>query len=121
VILAIRALVFALVFMSMMLVHAATAAAQGSGPMPKDIGYEPHPGERLPLSIPLVDEAGRAVRIGDYFDGTRPVLLVLAYYECPMLCSLVLNGLTEALKATELSPGSDFEVVVPPAGYVPAK
>ncbi|HJX26927.1 MAG TPA: SCO family protein, partial [Thermoanaerobaculia bacterium] len=44
--------------------------------------------------------------------GKRPVALVLAYYECPMLCDLVLNGLTGSLKALTLNPGQDFEIVV---------
>lgn len=88
------------------------AAAQGSGPMPRDIGYDPHPGAALPLEIALVDDAGSPRHLGDYFNGHVPVVVVLAYYECPMLCSLVLSGLTEALKAGELRPGRDFEVVV---------
>jgi protein SCO1/2 len=88
------------------------ALAQGSGPMPKDIDLVPHFGDKVPLETPLVDEAGRNVQLGGYFDGTKPVVLVMAYYECPMLCSLVLNGVTTALRAGGLRPGEDFEVVV---------
>ena len=51
----------------------------------------------LPLDTPFRDETGRAVRLGDYF-GRRPVVLVFAYYDCPMLCTQVINGLSSALK-----------------------
>jgi protein SCO1/2 len=50
------------------------------------------------------------VRLGDYF-GKRPVILVLAYYECPMLCTVVLNELTRAMNGLDLRVGKDFEVV----------
>lgn len=103
-----RALVVGLV----LLLAPCHAAAQPSGPMPKNIGFEPRFGERAPLSAALVDDEGRAVRLGDYFGGEKPVVMVLAYYECPMLCSMVMNGLVTALKKVDLSPGEDLEVVV---------
>jgi len=64
----------------------------------------------LPLDAALVDESGRAVRLGDYF-GRRPVILTLAYYGCPMLCTLSLNGLASALKTLSFDAGREFEVV----------
>lgn len=88
------------------------ALAQPSGPMPKDIGFDTHFGARVPADIALVDEAGQPRRLGDYLDGKKPVALVLAYYECPMLCSMVLNGLVSALKRSDLTPGTDYDVVV---------
>src|SRR5687768_14577449 len=48
--------------------------------------------EHVPLDLSFVDETGRDVRLGDFF-GQRPVILALVYYECPMLCTQVLNGL----------------------------
>ena len=63
----------------------------------KDIGIDQRLNEQLPLDLPLRDEAGRAVRLGDYF-GKRPVILALVYYNCPMLCTQVLNGLVGALE-----------------------
>lgn len=89
-----------------------SALAQPSGPMPTDIGFDPHLGARVPADIHLVDEAGEERRLGDYLDGKKPVVLVLAYYECPMLCSMVLSGLVSALKRSDLTPGTDFDVVV---------
>ena len=66
---------------------------------------------QLPLSLGFVDETGKAVRLGDYF-GKHPAILALVYYQCPMLCSEELNGLTAALRMVKLTPGKDFEVVV---------
>lgn len=55
------------------------------------------PGARLPLDLPFTDSAGRAVRLADFFDGARPVLLVPGYWHCPQLCGLVMQSLLNAL------------------------
>jgi protein SCO1 len=86
-------------------------AAASSIPAPlREIGFDQRLGEMAPLDTPLRDEAGRPVRLGDYF-GKRPVVLVFAYYDCPMLCTLVINGLSSALNVLSLNPGQDFEIV----------
>jgi protein SCO1/2 len=77
----------------------------------REIGFDQNLDQRVPLDIAFVDEAGAAVRLDQYF-GKRPVVMVFAYYECPMLCTLVVNGLAGALKVTSLEPGKDFDVVV---------
>jgi protein SCO1/2 len=64
----------------------------------------------LPLEVPLLDEQGRAVKLGDYF-GRRPVIVNLVYYQCPMLCNEVLNSLLRSLNALAFDVGKDFEVV----------
>ena len=51
------------------------------------------------------------MKLGQFF-GARPVVLALAYYECPMLCTQVLNGMTGALKTLSFDAGKDFDVVV---------
>jgi protein SCO1 len=76
----------------------------------REIGFDQHLDEHLPLDTPLRDEQGRAVQLGEYF-GRRPVVLVFAYYDCPMLCTLAINGLSSALKVLSLDPGADFEIV----------
>ena len=76
----------------------------------KDIGIDQRLDAPLPLDAPLRDEAGRAVRLGDYF-GRRPVVFALVYYNCPMLCTQVLNGLVGALNTISLDAGRDFDVV----------
>jgi len=74
------------------------------------IGIDQRLGEALPLDAAFRDETGRAVTLGDYF-GSKPVVLVMTYFECPMLCTLVLNGLTKALKTMAFEPGKEFDVV----------
>jgi protein SCO1/2 len=70
-----------------------------------------HYGEYIPLDLPFVDETGKQVYIKDYFNNKKPVLLILAYYECPMLCTFVLNGVTEAVYHTGLDLGKDYQIV----------
>ena len=106
-------------------VGAASAHAQspqaGIAPAPGDpaslrkgilgrIAIDQRLNQQVPLDIPFVDENGRAVRLGDYF-GKRPVVLALVYYECPMLCTQVLNGLVTTLGVMNFEPGREFEVV----------
>lgn len=93
------------------LAAAAPAVAQPMMPSPvREVGWDQNPGARLPLDATFRDENGKTVRLGDYF-GRRPVILSLAYYECPMLCGLALEGLARSLRGFTLSPGADFEVV----------
>jgi protein SCO1 len=75
------------------------------------INIDQHLDRQLPLDLPFVDETGKQVRLGDYF-GKRPVVMALAYYECPMLCTQVLNGLVTALTVLNFEPGREFDVVV---------
>ena len=76
----------------------------------REIGFDQRIGESIPLDLVFRDERGASVRLADYF-GRRPVVLVFAYYSCPMLCTLVVSGLTSALAVLSLQPGSDFEIV----------
>jgi protein SCO1 len=76
----------------------------------RDIGFDQNLDQLVPLDAPFVDETGRAVRLRDYF-GRRPVVLVFAYYNCPMLCTQVINGLASALGVLSIKPGRDFEML----------
>jgi len=76
----------------------------------REIGFDQNLNARVPLDTAFNDESGRAVRLRDYF-GQRPVVLVFAYYDCPMLCTVVINGLASALNVLSLEPGKDFEIV----------
>jgi protein SCO1 len=75
------------------------------------IGIEDKVGTDLPRDIALTDHEGRAVTTGDYLDGKRPLVVVLAYYECPMLCTLVLNALLKGMNDSELTAGTDYRVL----------
>ena len=77
----------------------------------REIGFDQHIGRRLPLDVPVRDELGRAGPLAQYF-GARPVVLVFAYYRCPMLCTQVVNGVASAVGVLSLEPGRDFDVVV---------
>lgn len=77
----------------------------------KKVGIEQKLGAQLPLDVELKDENGKLVRLGDYFGKGRPVLVTFVYFECPMLCNQVLNGLTGSLKAVSYDAGKDFDVV----------
>lgn len=68
-------------------------------------------GSQIPLELPFRDEAGNPVKLGEYFKPGRPVIVNLVYYECPMLCTEVLNGLTSTLGVLKLDIGKDYEVV----------
>ena len=79
----------------------------------KDLSFKQHLNERLPLDVPFKDEYGRDVTIGQYFTGQRPVILAFVYYQCPMLCSLVMNGISSSLRALpSFTAGEDFDVVL---------
>jgi len=65
---------------------------------------------QIPLDTTFRDETGKSIRIGDYFND-KPVVLMFAYFECPMLCTVVLNELTRVLKVLQFSPGKEFEVI----------
>ena len=80
-------------------------------PALRDVGIDQRLGASLPLDAIFQDEAGRAVRLGGFF-GSRPVVLVLAYYNCPMLCTEVLNGVVSSLRAISFDAGRQFDVVV---------
>jgi protein SCO1/2 len=104
----------------------APAAAQFGGPRPEpivspdqggqpsatdDVDFEQKLGSQVPMDAELADETGRRVTLAQLSEG-RPMLLVPAYYECPMLCNMVLSGVTSSLGVVDLDAGRDFEVMV---------
>jgi protein SCO1/2 len=71
-----------------------------------------HLDAQLPLGAQFVDDTGARVTLGKYFDGKHPAVLSTVYYDCPMLCSEEMDGLTSALEMVHLVPGKDFQVVL---------
>jgi len=109
-------------FATATLLWAAPLHAQGLAPQAVDpasakpgllgkIGLDQKIGQKIPLDLPFTDDSGRPATLGQYF-GKRPVLLVLAYYECPMLCTQVLNGVVSAVGILNFQVGREFDVVV---------
>jgi len=76
----------------------------------RQIRFEQKIGNQVPLQTEFRDETGRPVHLGEYF-GSKPVLLVLGYYRCPMLCTLVSNGLVESLHDLKANVGGEFNVL----------
>ncbi len=66
---------------------------------------------QVPLSTTFRDEHGNTVKLGSFF-GTKPVILALAYYECPSLCTLVLNGVLQTAQDLKFDAGKEYEIVV---------
>jgi protein SCO1/2 len=78
----------------------------------KDVRIDQKMDAALPLDLPFVDEHGKDVTLATYFGGARPAVLALVYYECPMLCTQVLNGLFSSIEPLKLDAGRDFDIVV---------
>jgi protein SCO1/2 len=102
-----------------LLAHPATVAAQftdpnqGIGVRPellKQVGVDQKLNDEIPLNLAFRDEHGRPVELAQFF-GSKPVILTLVYYNCPMLCTQVLNGLDRSLEVLPLEIGKDFNVV----------
>lgn len=68
-------------------------------------------GAELDLDLRFTNHEGESVRLGDYFDGERPVLITLNYYRCKTLCNLQLNSLTDTLTNFEWAPGQNYRIV----------
>lgn len=96
--------------MTRTLLAAALLLATSLPPALEGVGLEQRLDAQLPLDLELRDESGASVRLGDLI-GDRPVILNLGYYECPMLCGLVLNGLVSSLRALPFDVGREFGVV----------
>ncbi|HEY1731782.1 MAG TPA: SCO family protein [Terriglobales bacterium] len=86
-------------------------ASQVNPPEFKDIGIDQRLNQQLPLNLQFKDETGKTVRLGDYFESGRPVILNLVYYSCPMLCGEELAGEASALAMLPFTPGNQYEVV----------
>ncbi|HKA53719.1 MAG TPA: SCO family protein [Candidatus Binatia bacterium] len=86
------------------------SAGEPQPPVP-DVGIDQHLDAQVPLELNFRDETGRDVRLGDYL-GSKPVILVFAYYQCPMLCPLVLDGVVKSLRVLSFDAGEQFAVVV---------
>lgn len=85
-------------------------AQQGLPDQLRNVGIDQRLNEQVPLDLTFRDETGRQVRLGEYFDH-KPVVLSLVYYDCPMLCTMILNGMLRSMRAIKLNVNEHFEVV----------
>ncbi len=101
-----------LVVVIVILSSAGPTLAQGT--LPKDVikgvRFEQKLNSPIPLELTFRNESGQPVQLAEYF-GQKPVILVFAYYDCPMLCTLVLNGLLDSLEGLAFDVGNQFQVV----------
>ena len=74
------------------------------------VGIDQRLNQSVPLNLVFKDETGHRAPLSTYFHD-RPVLLALVYFQCPMLCTRILNGVVDSLKEVPFTPGRDFEVV----------
>jgi protein SCO1/2 len=92
---------------------ASAALADNSATPPKlpgEVSIKQNLNAQLPLDLMFRDESGRIVRLRDYFRG-KPVLLNFMYYRCPMLCSMVMEGLSSGLTELKFDVGKEFDVI----------
>jgi protein SCO1/2 len=80
-------------------------------PIAREIGIDQKLNQQIPADLQFKDDFGNNVTLGKYFNGNKPLVLTLVYYECPMLCTEVLNGLLKAVNDINLQMGNDFDVV----------
>jgi protein SCO1/2 len=76
----------------------------------KDVGVDQKLNQSVPLNLTFRDEHGKPVQLTQYF-GQKPVILSLVYYNCPMLCTQVLNGLESSLRLIPMDIGKQFDVL----------
>lgn len=103
-----------LIFAALILFLSTLLSAQvvkKSDPQLEGIDVVEHLGEQIPLDLTFVNDAGDTVQLSHYFNQGRPVVLVMAYYTCPMLCTLVLNGMSDAMQGLPWTPGEKFQVL----------
>ncbi|HWF89857.1 MAG TPA: SCO family protein [Pyrinomonadaceae bacterium] len=75
-----------------------------------DVGIDQKLDQQLPLDLVFHDESGKDVKLGQYF-GQKPVVLALVYYDCPMLCTQILNGMVTSFRVLPFQVGKEFDVV----------
>lgn len=76
----------------------------------RDVRIEQKLNQQLPLDLVFRDENGEQVKLGKYF-GHKPVVLALVYYDCPMLCTQILNGMVTSFRVLPFQIGNEFDVV----------
>ena len=75
-----------------------------------NVGFDPALNAQMPLDLTFQDETGSNIQLREYF-GRKPVLLAFVYYDCPMLCSQLEEGIVNSLKRISFNPGRDYEVI----------
>ena len=110
-----RSLLMTVAAIGLLLLSPPLTFGQSTEEVPDDlqgVGLQEHQDSPLPLDATFTDSQGRKVKLGDYCDGKRPVILLPMYFSCPMLCGLTSKGLREAAAELEWTPGREYRIVV---------
>jgi len=102
---------FVLIFFILILKLSFLQAVEPIPPELSGIGVDEKLGNVLDLQNTFQDEKGNEVKLQNFFDGKRPVILTLVYYGCPNLCGFLLNGFVDSLRSLPWSPGKEFNIV----------
>jgi protein SCO1/2 len=84
---------------------------QGKPAILEEIGVDEHLGDTIPLDLRFVNSEGDSVRIGDLIEKGKPVLLNPLYYECPILCGVVLDAVFKVVEELQWTPGTDYTII----------
>ena len=110
-----KALLIAIAFVSFLLFMAiGIASAQVADYKPAELqkaNIDEHPGQKIPLDLIFTNDAGQEETLGHYFHQGKPVIIVLAYYSCPMLCTFVLNGVAAGIRQLDWNAGKEFQIL----------
>jgi protein SCO1 len=99
-----------LAFVCLLLANSIALAQDPPAGILMEIGVDQKLNAAVPLNLPFKDESGNDVRLGDFFQ-QKPVVLSLVYFECPMLCTMTLNGLVKSMRPLAFDIGKEFDVV----------
>jgi protein SCO1/2 len=100
---------FSLICLLSLLLQAPAQNAQAN--LTAKAGLDQQLNAQLPLNLAFHDEHGAATQLANYF-GSKPVILVLAYYECPNMCTLVLNALLQSAQDLKFEVGKEYQIIV---------
>jgi protein SCO1/2 len=102
------------VFVLGLFLHPLSATAQLNNQKPEalqDVGIKEHLGDKIPLDLKFANSKGDSVTLGSLMKGDKPVLLNPVYYECPMLCSMVMDAVFTGIKDLKWTPGNQYKII----------
>jgi protein SCO1/2 len=78
----------------------------------KDLEIVPHLGEKLPMHVEFKNSKGEPVKLGDYFKDGKPVIIVMAYYRCPVMCPVTIDKMAKAMDEIDYLVGDKYKALV---------
>jgi protein SCO1 len=106
------ALKYAVIFSVLLVAGQAEAQLnQGKPAVLEEVGIDEKLGDRIPLDATFTDSNGKTVTIGELMESGKPILLNPLYYECPMLCNIIVEGVYEVVEELKWTPGTDYTII----------